>query len=303
MFQDHQAPGEAQREFSAKLHRERVEGRACRVSAVAGGARERSRLHAAVALARRHSTGAALLKDVERKNHELEAFSYSVSHDLRTPLRAIDGFSEVLQQDYGNQLDAEGQHYLQRVRAAAQRMGELIDDLIKLSRVERADLRSESVDLARLGRRIGESLARSEPERKVAFVVNDGLVADADARLVEIVLENLLGNAWKFTTKTSHPHVELGSVARDGQTTFYVKDNGAGFDEAFAGRLFAPFQRLHAEGEFPGTGIGLATVRRVVERHGGRVWAEGEIDRGAAVYWTLPSPKRVSLAVGVAGDG
>jgi len=235
-------------------------------------------------------TRAALLKDVERKNQELEAFNYSVSHDLRAPLRAIDGFSKVLLEDHADQLDAEGQRSLQRVRAATQRMGELIDDLLELSRVERADLRRERVNLSGLGRGVGELLAKSEPGRKVAFMVNEGLVADADPRLVEIILENLLGNAWKFTTKTSDPQIALGSIVKDGQTTFYVKDNGAGFDEAYAERLFAPFQRLHSEGEFPGTGIGLATVRRVVERHGGRVWAQGEIDRGAVVYWTLPSP-------------
>jgi signal transduction histidine kinase len=236
-------------------------------------------------------TRAVLLQDVERRNQELQAFGYSVSHDLRAPLRAMNGFSQVLLEDHADRLDNEGKDCLQRVRAAATRMGELIDDLLELSRVERADLRRESVDLTRLGRGIGESLVKSEPDRKVAFIVHDGLFAEADPGLVKIILENLLGNAWKFTTRTARPQVDLGSVAKDGQTTFYVKDNGAGFDEAYAGRLFAPFQRLHSELDFPGTGIGLATVRRVVERHGGRVWAEGEVDRGAAVYWTLPSPK------------
>jgi signal transduction histidine kinase len=237
-------------------------------------------------------TRAALLQDVERKNEELEAFSYSVSHDLRAPLRAIDGFSEVLLEEHSDQLDTEGKDNLRRVRAAAKRMGELIDDLLKLSRVERTDLRLESVDLSRLARRIGDSLAESEPDRRVAFKVEDGLVADADANLVAIVLENLLGNAWKFTRKTSSPQVDLGSAVKDGQKTFYVRDNGAGFDEKYAQRLFAPFQRLHSEGDFPGTGIGLATVRRIVERHGGRAWAEGEVGRGARLYWTLPSTRR-----------
>jgi signal transduction histidine kinase len=248
-------------------------------------------------------TRAALLKDLERKNHELQAFSYSVSHDLRAPLRAIDGFSRILLEDHADQLSSRAQDCLHRVRGASKRMGELIDDLLKLSQVERAQLRRDSVNLSRIGQRIGDLLAGSEPERKVAFIVADDLVADADARLVEIVLENLLGNAWKFTRKASAPRVELGSVVNDGQMTFYVKDNGAGFDPTYAGRLFAPFQRLHSEGEFPGTGIGLATVKRVVERHGGRVWAEGQIDRGAAVYWTLPPPKRGSLAAGSAGNG
>jgi signal transduction histidine kinase len=235
-------------------------------------------------------TRAVLLKDIERKLQELEAFSYSVSHDLHAPLRTIDAFGKALLEDHAEQLDAEGQTCLRRVCGAAKRMGELIDDLLKLSRVERADLRREAVDVSGLGRRIGGLLAQSEPDRNVAFVVNDGLVADADARLVEIILENLLGNAWKFTRNTSSPEIELGSVVKDDQRTFYVKDNGAGFDQAYAGHLFAAFKRLHSESEFPGTGIGLATVRRVVERHGGRVWAEAEIDRGAAVYWTLPSP-------------
>jgi signal transduction histidine kinase len=248
-------------------------------------------------------TRAALLKDVERKNQELETFSYSVSHDLRAPIRAIDGFSQALLEDHADQLNPEGKAHLQRVRAAAKRMGELIDDLLKLSRVERADLRRESVDLSRLGQRIGDSLANSEPDRTVALIVSDGLVADADARLVEIILENLLRNAWKFTRKTSSPHVELGSIVKDGQTTFYVKDNGAGFDEKYVGQLFTAFQRLHSEADFPGTGIGLATVRRIIERHGGRLWAEGKIDQGASVYWTLPSPKRGALPGGSTGNG
>jgi light-regulated signal transduction histidine kinase (bacteriophytochrome) len=173
-------------------------------------------------------------------------------------------------------------------------MGELIDDLLKLSRVERTELRRESVDLSRLGRGVGKVLARSDPDRSVEFLVKDGLVAEADARLVEIVLENLLGNAWKFTAKTGSPRVELGSLERDGHTTFYVKDNGAGFDQSKAERLFAPFQRLHSVGEFSGTGIGLATVGRIVDRHAGRVWIEGQMEGGATVYWTLPSPKRRS---------
>ncbi|HWW07591.1 ATP-binding protein [Collimonas sp.] len=247
-------------------------------------------------------TRAALLKNVEQKNQELEAFSYSISHDLRAPLRTIDGFSQALLEDHAGQLDAQGQHYLQRVRTAAKRMGELIDDLLELARVERVNLRREPVDLARLGKRICDLLANSEPDRKVAFIVNGGLVVDADSRLAEIILENLLGNAWKFTTKTPAPQVELGSVIKDGQTTFYVKDNGAGFNQAYAGNLFAPFQRLHSEREFPGTGIGLATVRRIVERHGGRVWAEGQVDQGAAIYWTLPSPRHGALPGGSATD-
>ena len=175
-------------------------------------------------------------------------------------------------------------------------MGELIDDLLALSRLDRTELRRESVDLSRMGRRVGDLLAKSNPDRSVEFIVKEGLVAEADARLVEILLENLLGNAWKFTAKTTFPRVEVGSLLQDGETTFFVRDNGAGFDQAHAERLFTPFQRLHAAGDFPGTGIGLATVGRIVDRHAGRVWVEGKVDDGAIVYWTLPPPKRRSRA-------
>jgi signal transduction histidine kinase len=240
-------------------------------------------------------TGAALLRDVERKNRELEAFGYSVSHDLRAPLRAIDGFSQALLEDHASQLDADGQDCLRRVRASAKRMAELIDGLLQLSRVERTSLRREAVDISLLGRRIGEVLAGASPDREVTLVVDDGLLADADTRLVEIILENLLGNAWKFTSKTAAPSVALGAVTKDGETIFHVKDNGAGFDEAFAGRLFSPFQRLHAERDFPGTGIGLATAQRIVQRHGGQIWAEGAVGRGATIRWTLSSPRPGSL--------
>ena len=238
------------------------------------------------------ATRAALLDDVERKNRELEAFSYSVSHDLRAPLRSIDGFSEALLEECGDRLGDTGADYLQRVRAAARRMGELIDDLLKLAGVGRAELSRETADLSLLGRRVGELLSSAHPDRTVAFVVQDGLAAHADRRLIQVLLENLLGNAWKFTARTPSPRVELGSLERDGVSVFYVRDNGAGFNQANAGRLFSPFQRLHAERDFPGTGVGLATVRRVVERHGGRVWAEGQVNAGATVYWTLPARGR-----------
>ena len=237
-------------------------------------------------------TRAALLEDVERKNRELEAFSYSVSHDLRAPLRSIDGFSEALLEECGDRLGPTGEGYLHRVRAAAQRMGELIDDLLKLSVVERAELVRETADISLLGRRIGELLSGAHADRSVAFVVQDGLTAHADRRLVQVLLENLLGNAWKFTARTPSPRVELGSLQQDGASVFFVRDNGAGFNEENAGRLFTPFQRLHSERDFPGTGVGLATVRRVVERHGGRVWAEGRVNAGATVYWTLPARAR-----------
>ncbi len=259
----------------------------------------RVRTHLGMARARREAaegakllaeTRAMLLRDLERKNQELEAFSYSVSHDLRAPLRSIDGFSQALLEDHASSLDPTGQDYLRRVRAAAQRMGELIDDLLQLSRVERAELRRELVDLSRLATRVAELLRKSEPGRHVEFDVQPGVVAHGDARLFQVILENLLGNAWKFTANAGCPRIEFGSLHRDGQKTFFVRDNGAGFDPSCAFRLFSPFQRLHSEAEFPGTGIGLATVQRIVHRHGGEVWAEGAVDRGATIRWTLPSP-------------
>jgi signal transduction histidine kinase len=237
-------------------------------------------------------TRAELLEDLNRKNKDLEAFSYSISHDLRAPLRCINGFSQALQEDHGDQLGPDGQDQLRQVRSAAQRMGELIDDLLMLSRVERTELRCAVFDLSRLARSVGDRLAKSSSDRAVELIVEDGLVAEADARLVEILLENVLGNAWKFTAKTTCPRVELGLRHTDGHPSFFVKDNGAGFDQAYAERLFTPFQRLHSVGEFPGTGIGLATVGRIVDRHSGRIWAEGKVDLGATVSWTLPPPKR-----------
>jgi signal transduction histidine kinase len=226
--------------------------------------------------------------ELVRANGELKAFSYSVSHDLRAPLRAIDGFSRILLDDHAGQLDDQGRDYLQKVRAGAQRMGELIDDLLELSRVTSSELRRTRIDLAELAWTVGEELKRKDPERAVALSGKDGLVVEADAGLLRIVLDNLLGNAWKFTAKTGEPRIDFGTEQRDGGEVFFVRDNGAGFDMKYADKLFRPFQRLHSESEFPGTGIGLATVRRIVERHGGRVWAEGAPERGATVFFTLP---------------
>jgi signal transduction histidine kinase len=234
---------------------------------------------------------AAHLVEVERKNKELEGFSYAVSHELRAPLRSIDGFSDILLEDFGDSLGAKGKGHLQRVRAAARRMGELIDDLLKLSRIERAELRRATLDLSGIGMRVGASLQRSHPGRRVELVVEQGLVVEADTGLMKILLENLLGNAWKFTANTEPARVELGAIATEGGRIYFVRDNGVGFDPHFAGRLFTPFHRLHSDADFPGTGIGLATVRRIVERHGGRAWAEGKPHGGAAFYWTL-SPSR-----------
>jgi hypothetical protein len=226
-------------------------------------------------------------EDTEAANRELEAFSYSVAHDLRSPLRAIDGFSQALLEDYGEKLDQDGRDYLQRVRGSAQHMAHLIDDLLTLSRVTRAEMRREPIDLGELARAIFVRLKSLAPERRVDVVVGDGLDVSGDPGLLAIVLENLLGNAWKFTSKRREARIELGRTEQGGRKVFFVRDDGAGFDMAYAGRLFGVFQRLHHVNEFEGTGIGLATVQRIVKRHGGSIWAEGEIDRGAVFFFTL----------------
>ncbi len=225
--------------------------------------------------------------ELERANRELEAFSYSVSHDLRAPLRVIDGFSQIILSDYSSQLDAGGRDALERVRTAAQRMGQLIDDLLDLSRITRAPLSRERVDVSELARQIVIDLGGREPHRQVESRVSDGLVAQADPRLLRVMLENLLGNAWKFTSKQPVATIEVGKDERPEGTVFFVRDNGAGFDMQYAEKLFSPFQRLHSEEQFEGTGIGLATVHRVVARHGGRVWTEALPGRGATFFFTL----------------
>ncbi len=228
------------------------------------------------------------MAELESTNRELESFSYSVSHDLRSPLRSIDGFSRILLEDYADKLDDEGKDHLQRVRAASQRMGLLIDDLLKLSHVTRLEMRRSPVDLSAVARDISEDLQRAEPERRVQWSLAPDLSAQADPDLVRAVLENLLGNAWKFTRDQADARIELGLAEHDGAPAFFVRDNGAGFDMAFADKLFSPFHRLHSVAEFPGTGIGLATVQRIVRRHGGRVWAESEPNHGATFWFTLP---------------
>jgi PAS domain S-box-containing protein len=232
--------------------------------------------------------------DLERRvaelaavNRELEAFSYSVSHDLRAPLRAIDGFSQAVLEEHGDRLDEEARDYLTRVRAAAQRMAELIDDLLALSRVTRREMKHQPVDLSAMARTVVLQLQRSDPQRAVEVAIAEGVVADGDGPLLRVVLENLLGNAWKFTGRTPKPRVEFGVTRRDGLSTYFVADNGVGFDMAYADNLFGAFQRLHAMHEFPGTGIGLATVQRIVHRHGGRVWAEAHPGHGATFHFTL----------------
>jgi PAS domain S-box-containing protein len=224
---------------------------------------------------------------LEAANKELEAFSYSVSHDLRAPLRSIDGFSQALLEDCGDSLTEQGKSYLHRTRAATQRMGSLIDDLLNLSKVTRSEIRHERLNISNLARSIAAEFRKRQPDRAVEFQIEDGLEAFGDPRLLRIVLENLLANAWKFTSRRAHATIEFGEAQANGSSAFFVRDNGAGFDAAYADRLFGAFQRLHAAPEFPGTGIGLATVQRIIRRHGGEVWAEGAVDRGATFYFTL----------------
>lgn len=221
------------------------------------------------------------------QNKELEAFSYSVSHDLRAPLRSIDGFSRILLEDYDAKLDADGRDSLNRIRAASQRMAQLIDDLLRLSRLSRGELHYESVDLSAMVREIGAELSSQNPERRVTLAVADGVVANGDRQLLRVALTNLLGNAWKFTGKRVDARVEFGTHDQDGRRSYFVRDNGVGFDPAYADKLFGAFQRLHSSTEYPGTGIGLATVQRVVRRHGGRVWADGVVDQGATISFEL----------------
>jgi PAS domain S-box-containing protein len=221
-------------------------------------------------------------------NHELESFAYSVSHDLRAPLRGIDGFTQAMQEECAPQLNANGRHYLERVRKATHHMGQLIDDLLRLSRVTRTDMACVPVNLSAMVLKIAEELKRSEPSRDVEMVIAPDLFACGDVGLLDIALENLLANAWKFTGKHASARIEFGMTPSGEGKTFFIKDNGAGFDMAYASKLFGVFQRLHSVAEFPGTGIGLATVFRVLQRHGGRVWAEGAVEQGATIYFTIP---------------
>jgi signal transduction histidine kinase len=225
-------------------------------------------------------------------NKELEAFSYSVSHDLRAPLRGIDGFSLALLEDYADKLDDEGKDYLQRVRAATQRMGVLIDDLLNLSRVTRSEMKLEKTDLAAIARSVVAEIRKTQPERLADFRIEESLVTFADPHLMRIIFENLLGNAWKFTSKREATCIEFARTSCDGEPAYYVRDNGAGFDPNYAHRLFGAFQRLHDKDDFPGTGVGLATVQRIVHRHGGRIWAESAPDKGATFYFTLSQTTR-----------
>ncbi|MCA1729370.1 MAG: PAS domain S-box protein [Actinobacteria bacterium] len=226
-------------------------------------------------------------EELARINAELKQLSYSISHDLRGPLRGIDGFSHILLEDHAPKLDEEGKAYLRRVREASQRMGELMDDLLNLTRLNRGSVRWETVDLSALAKAFVKELQQSQPQRRVEFVIEEGLRAEGDRRLLQVALNNLLDNAWKFTQKRPHAKIEFGAMDHDDELVYFVRDDGAGFEMAYAEKLFGPFQRLHATSEFEGTGIGLAAVQSIIHRHGGRVWAEGADEKGATFYFTL----------------
>jgi DNA-binding response OmpR family regulator len=237
---------------------------------------------------------AMLAEELKLKNDELESFSYSVAHDLRAPLRSIDGFSLALLEDCGSQLDDAGRQHLRYVRESAQHMARLIDDLLALSRVTRSELDRSPTDISALARKVASRLCRADAGRSVDLVIADGLFADCDHRLLSVALENLIGNAWKFTGRRSDARIEVGTMAKT-PPVFFVRDNGAGFDMAYAAKLFGVFQRLHSAKEYEGTGIGLATVQRIVRRHGGRIWAESGIGEGATFFFTLEPSRTVAL--------
>lgn len=226
--------------------------------------------------------------ELEASHKELEAFNYSVSHDLRAPLRAIDGFSQALLEDYRDKFDEEGRDHLDRVKAAANRMGELIDSLLTLSRLSRCEMEVRRVDLSAIATEVVEALRDGQPDRAIEVTIQPDVSGECDPVLIRSVLENLFGNAWKFTGRTAEPRIEFGTTQVDGEHAYYVRDNGAGFDMAYSNKLFSAFQRLHGQAEFPGIGIGLATVSRIISRHGGRVWARGAPGVGATFFFTLP---------------
>jgi PAS domain S-box-containing protein len=255
------------------------EGNLIGVSAIT---RDNSEQHRAVAELRHRA------EQLERVNRNLEAFSYSVAHDLRAPLRALGGFSAALLEDYGEALGEVGRGYAERILAASEEMSDLIDDLLNLSRVSGAELNAVAIDLGAEAASISAELQRQEPARRVRFIIQHPVWAQADRPLIRTVLQNLLGNAWKFTSGRDKALIEFGTIpVEDAGICCYVRDNGAGFDSAYADKLFKPFQRLHPKRDFPGTGVGLASVQRIVERHGGRTWAEGAVDHGSTFYFTL----------------
>jgi light-regulated signal transduction histidine kinase (bacteriophytochrome) len=230
---------------------------------------------------------AELVADLEHKNSELESFSYAVSHDLRAPLRRIEAFSRALRESRGDRLDEDGRRFLDRIEEASRQMSQLIDDVLYLSKVSRAEVRQQEIDLSGLVEAILERLREGDPERRVETRVRPGVIVTGDGRLLRIALTNLLENAWKFTARQPAACIEFGMMTATGEPTYFVRDNGAGFDMAFSAKLFGVFQRLHSGSEFEGTGIGLATVQRIVRRHGGRIWAQGALNQGASFYFTF----------------
>jgi light-regulated signal transduction histidine kinase (bacteriophytochrome) len=224
---------------------------------------------------------------LESTNQELEAFAYSVSHDLRAPLRSLEGFTGALLSDYQSKLDDQGKHYLGRIQEASRRMSHLIDDLLNLSRINRYEMKLETVDLSSTAQRIAGELAVQAPERVVLFKIAPNLVVKADKKLMDIAMENLLNNAFKFTSKQESAVIQVGVIKKAGKKTFYVRDNGVGFDMTYSEKLFTPFQRLHSTQDYPGTGIGLVIVKRIITKHGGRVWTEAEVNKGATFYFTM----------------
>jgi light-regulated signal transduction histidine kinase (bacteriophytochrome) len=239
---------------------------------------------------------AARNRALEVVNKELESFSYAVSHDLRTPLRSIHGFSQAVRENAAAKLSADELHWLQKISDAAARMDKLTEDLLRLSRITRSQIKRETVDLTQLARETAHELRQSEPGRSVIFAIADSVKVQGDAVLMRVALSNLLGNAWKYTGRRESALISFGEEVVAGQKVFCVRDNGAGFDMAYASKLFAPFQRLHSAREFPGSGVGLACVARVVHKHGGRIWAEAKTDQGAAFFFTIPEDA-------MAGDG
>ncbi len=225
--------------------------------------------------------------ELEAANQELESFSYSVSHDLKAPLRTLDGFSEAVLSEYGDKLDETGKDYLERVKKASQNMSQMIEDLLKLSHVTRADMDICNVNLTDLAGSIVDELKSMQPDRQVEFIIVPDMKASGDRQLLKILLRNLMENSWKYTSQSSDARIELGFISQEDNIAYFVKDNGIGFDMKYAEKLFQPFQRLHNNKDYPGTGIGLATAQRVIRKHGGRIWAESEIGQGATFYFTL----------------
>jgi light-regulated signal transduction histidine kinase (bacteriophytochrome) len=225
--------------------------------------------------------------ELELANREMEAFIYSISHDLRAPLRSMAGFARIMVDDYAGRLDEQGADYLGRILRGSAKMSRLIDDLLDLSRISRQEVQKTEVDLSSIAASVISDMREADPGRRIDVTIEQGLSAFADRRLARIVLSNLLGNAWKFTSTSEDAHIEFGDTEKEGSTIFYVRDNGAGFDAEYMEKMFLPFQRLHSDKEFEGTGIGLTIVERIIHRHGGRVWAEGKKGQGAAIFFTF----------------